>query len=170
MWYGPVTSCAWFNTYNGKPAHSKAAYAEKRPHRRTVSETAKSLLPTAFVGATPTPLTEKPERRATTRSNRDRNSPTTAPSAYNHDRSERDRDPRRQNSKTSSSSRREYRDLQAQHQQYPYNSRNPYAAQHYNQPLPSVPRQARHASSGSADFDSGGMVNPARAAAAARRS
>ncbi|TFK28718.1 hypothetical protein FA15DRAFT_477628 [Coprinopsis marcescibilis] len=57
MWHGPVTSCAWFNTYNygknnGKPGH------QTRPSMA-------ALLPTAA-----TTYTEKPQRRGTRESRR----------------------------------------------------------------------------------------------------
>jgi len=66
MWNGPVTSCAWFNTYaDGKPRQSKGS----------------SILPIATAQMGVPIFTEKPERKANAR--RDRSTRVDAqPSTY----------------------------------------------------------------------------------------
>ncbi|RXW25310.1 hypothetical protein EST38_g613 [Candolleomyces aberdarensis] len=156
MWHGPVTSGAWFNTYNYKTG---GGAAPAKPQRRQTSDTVKSLLPTTVVPVTQ--YTEKPERKAS-RSGPSRHASQRSQNAGGVSRhaSQRTQNagepPRRQNS----GSRQQSRD-----------QTNPYMQQYYNAPLPTVPRQARHSPSSptggnlsSHDFDAGGMVNPARAA------
>lgn len=153
MWHGPVTSGAWFNTYNYKTGG--ASPAPVKPQRRKTSDTVKSLLPTTAAAVPVTQYTEKPERKGS-------RGHGGGVSRYASQRSQNagGEPPRRQNS---GSSRRDQQ------------SRNPYMQQYYTAPLPSVPRQARYSPSSpsggslsSHDFDAGGMVNPARAAAARR--
>ncbi|KJA30265.1 hypothetical protein HYPSUDRAFT_61114 [Hypholoma sublateritium FD-334 SS-4] len=54
MWYGPVTSCAWFNSYGNT----------KQTEAKTSSS---SILPVATVYMGETVFTEKPERKASAR-------------------------------------------------------------------------------------------------------
>ncbi|KAF8165334.1 hypothetical protein B0H34DRAFT_234066 [Crassisporium funariophilum] len=58
MWHGPVTSCAWFNSYgNAKAAGGKTSSS--------------SILPIATAQLGKPVFTEKPERKASTRRDRD---------------------------------------------------------------------------------------------------
>lgn len=144
MWHGPVTSCAWFNTYsnNGKPTRGKQS---------SIS----ALLPTSTAGALAT-YTDKPQRRATRESTKQNETtrrpsmkqtasapvvtPVPAPAAAPSP-------PPRQPIRTTV-------------------SRNPYM-QNYDAPLPSLPRPARGSVKRSAtsvsrrDFEAGVMLTPA---------
>jgi len=64
MWHGPVTSCAWFNSYENT----------KQTRGKTSSS---SILPVASAYMGEPVFTEKPERRASTRRDRDRDYPST---------------------------------------------------------------------------------------------
>jgi hypothetical protein len=66
MWHGPVTSCAWFNAYgNAKQTGGKNSRS--------------GILPVATAQMGETVFTEKPERKASSRRDRDRNYPSTRP-------------------------------------------------------------------------------------------
>ena len=120
MWHGPVTSCAWFNTYNnnnGKPQRGKQS---------SIS----ALLPTT--AAAVTTYTEKPQRRATRESVKRSESTTRRPSMRQTTSpvvppapapAAAPSPPPRQPMRTTV-------------------SRNPYM-QAYDAPLPSLPRPAR---------------------------
>ena len=120
MWHGPVTSCAWFNTYNnnnGKPQRGKQS---------SIS----ALLPTT--AAAVTTYTEKPQRRATRESVKRSESTTRRPSMRQTTSpvippapapAAASSPPPRQPMRTTV-------------------SRNPYM-QAYDAPLPSLPRPAR---------------------------
>lgn len=141
MWHGPVTSCAWFNTYsnNGKPARGKQS---------SIS----ALLPTS--AAAVTTYTEKPQRR-TTRESVKRDEPTRRPSMRQATSApvvppaptRAPSPPPRQPMRTTV-------------------SRNPYM-QNYDAPLPSLPRPARGSVKRSTtsvsrrEFEAGVMLTPA---------
>lgn len=64
MWHGPVTSCAWFNNYENA----------KQTRGRTSSS---SILPVASAYMGETVYTEKPERKASGKRDRERDYTTT---------------------------------------------------------------------------------------------
>lgn len=66
MWHGPVTSCAWFNAYeNAKQTRGK--------------NSSSSILPVATAYMGEPVFTEKPERKASSRRDRDRTYTSTRP-------------------------------------------------------------------------------------------
>ncbi|KAH6914887.1 hypothetical protein BKA70DRAFT_1383106 [Coprinopsis sp. MPI-PUGE-AT-0042] len=153
MWHGPVTSCAWFNTYsnNGKPTRGKQS---------SIS----ALLPTSAAAAVTT-YTEKPQRRTTRESVKRNESTTRRPSMKQTASSPvvasipapapAPSPPPRQPVRTTV-------------------SRNPYM-QNYDAPLPSLPRPARGSVKRSAtsvsrrDFEAGVMLTPADRQKSTRR-
>lgn len=142
MWHGPVTSCAWFNTYNYKTGGAVAAAAPaKRAKKPSVSG---GLLPTSTPVAAM--YTEKPQRRATRESRRtvsdtrqplmqEKAAPAVVPASASRSTPVR------------------------------ANANNPYM-HYYDAPLPSLPRQARRHTSGNngaasvSEFEAGLMLNP----------
>ncbi|KAF4619335.1 hypothetical protein D9613_005067 [Agrocybe pediades] len=72
MWHGPVTSCAWFNTYDNA----------KQGMGKTSSSSVLPVLPVASTYMGKAVFTEKPERQASTRRDRARDYTTTTSRPY----------------------------------------------------------------------------------------
>lgn len=149
MWHGPVTSCAWFNSYS-------AGKAPKKPGHSSQPSMAALLPAGAAAAAAATTYTAMPQRRAmreTGRGAASAQTPAPPPPPFYPTIAEAKRS-YSQRSKDVGTARAKA-------------SNNPYFANaNFNAPLPSVPRQARYDTANSpgtgtaAQYEAGMMANP----------
>jgi len=158
MWHGPVTSCAWFNSYSaGKPV-IVAKPPVKPGKQRQPSMSA--LLPTTAPPVTT--YTARPQRRAVREATR-----RTTPAAQAAPAAAPAPPPFYP---TIAEAKRSYSQRSREHGPRTRTTNNPYfnPAQYANAPLPALPRQSRRhgpppgtaKSATAVDYEAGMMANP----------